>query len=231
MANFTKNELLSMIRSRAESIARTPLTKYFPYSSSVRYKFDSWNSAIQLSGLDPNTRKGIPKYSRSELIQMIQEKAKEIGRTPRYVDFKKASTAIHRFGSWNNALKEAGLEPNARTKGHKFNRDELIELIRKKSQKLGHSPSFREFHYSSQASQLFGSWNKALRASGLKVRKTNPINKFTDHELLSMIRDLFIKLGHTPRTNDFKHFSMAAYRFDSWNNAVKMAGLTPNNKR
>lgn len=50
-------------------------------------------------------------YSKEELIQIIQQKYKRLGRTPNNTEMKipQAIVFIDKFGSWNNAIKEAGL--------------------------------------------------------------------------------------------------------------------------
>ncbi|WP_392890079.1 homing endonuclease associated repeat-containing protein [Eubacterium limosum] len=54
------------------------------------------------------------RYTPQELIHFIQEKAKELGRTPTAGEMKNpcSSAYSNRFGSWNNALRAAGLQIN-----------------------------------------------------------------------------------------------------------------------
>ena len=50
-------------------------------------------------------------YSKEELIQIIQQKYERLGRIPNNKEMKipQAIVFIEKFGSWNNALKEANL--------------------------------------------------------------------------------------------------------------------------
>lgn len=73
------------------------------------------------------------KWTDKELIQIIQEKAKELGTTPKATDIitPNPSTFAYRFGSWNNALKMAGFEPQ-QERIHKASvrtKEELITLL------------------------------------------------------------------------------------------------------
>ena len=51
-------------------------------------------------------------YTDEQLIENIKSKAKEVGRSPYFKEVEGASVAAKRFGSWNNALKVAGLCAN-----------------------------------------------------------------------------------------------------------------------
>jgi len=65
-----------------------------------------------------------PKYTEEELIEAIRELNEQVSRTPpRKSDMNKygdhaAGTYQHRFGSWNEAVAQAGFEP--RKKGQDF---------------------------------------------------------------------------------------------------------------
>lgn len=55
---------------------------------------------------------GKKKYTDEQLINIIKDKANELGRSPYFKEVEGASVAAKRFGSWNNALKVAGLKVN-----------------------------------------------------------------------------------------------------------------------
>lgn len=58
------------------------------------------------------------KYSDRKLLRMLKSEAKRLGRTPTAAHFQNSRdlpnpiTYQHRWGSWNNAIMEAGLTPN-----------------------------------------------------------------------------------------------------------------------
>lgn len=63
-------------------------------------------------------------YTNEDLIRLIQEKAKELGRTPVFTEVSHSYTISKRFGTWNAALIAAGLKPSRDTglfkKGTRF---------------------------------------------------------------------------------------------------------------
>ncbi|MHA2895656.1 homing endonuclease associated repeat-containing protein [Bacillus cereus] len=55
--------------------------------------------------------------------------------------------------------------------------------------------------------------------------------KYTDEELINILLQASKKLGHTPRSKDVKEYGTIISRFESWNNALKKAGLSVNRER
>lgn len=83
-----------------------------------RRRFGSWLDALEEAGLPstPKRDRG-PQYSDDELLDDLRDLADELGRTPTFADMndhgpRSATTFTNRFGTWNNAVEEAGLEPN-----------------------------------------------------------------------------------------------------------------------
>lgn len=108
-----------------------------------------------------------------ELLQDLARVAKDIGKEKvtrdEYDDRGKfhGSTLTRRFGSWNEAIKMAGLNIS-----HYMNvgKEECFENLEKVWEKLGRQPSYHDMHeplskYSGKPYiRLFGSWRKALEA-------------------------------------------------------------------
>ena len=225
---YSNEELILLLQQKAKEIGRTPHVYDMKKPSYETFcnRFGSWADALKAAGLDIST-KG-KKYSNEELILILQQKAKELGRTPHEYDMKKPSyeTYCNRFGSWADALKAAGLYPS-----RGYSNEELILILQQKAEELGRTPRTRDMKRPSASTfyDAFGSWNNALRSAGLK---TNSRRKYNDKELILILQQKAKELGRTPRIYDMKKPSYGTYcnRFGSWVDALKAAGLYPSRR-
>jgi 5-methylcytosine-specific restriction endonuclease McrA len=139
-------------------------------------EFGSWNEALRQAGFDPHRNHDITNH---ELIDELQNVTDELGETPTVEDFSahgkyKPSLCIYRFNSWNDALREAGIEPGKR---QSIPEKELEEEFNRLMDVLGYVPSGREMtelgHFSKGVyDDRFGSWNDAVRTFGEEPRFT-----------------------------------------------------------
>lgn len=143
-------------------------------------------------------------------------------------------TSIARFGSWNAALKKAGLEGEKSLKGMEYGeksiRDEVLlaDLVRVANE-LG-NPKFSISDYEKfgkftarTMQDRFGSWNQAKQKVNLEI----VISEFTNEELFENILELWTLLGRQPKfgevisPNSRFHGSTYARRFGSWRGALE----------
>lgn len=170
-----------------------------------------------------------------EFIHELQRLAKELGHSPTMseMDQKGRYTRkayITEFGTWNDALREAGLEIN---KPSTVSKAEVVEAIQSLSEQLGHPPTVSEMNEYGQysrkaASKHFGSWNNALRSVGFEPNH----EEIPHEELLKEIRRLAEELGRAPFISDLRsdgRYSLRGYiqKFGSWNKAITTAGYEP----
>lgn len=118
---YTNKELLDELYRFVEENDRVPTTsdfnsnKNFPSSSVYQKRFGSWNDALIEAKIEINK---ICKYDNEFLISELNRYTKENNKIPIEQDFKDNKSFPHpgvyekHFGTWNNALKEAGLEIN-----------------------------------------------------------------------------------------------------------------------
>lgn len=109
-------------------------------------------------------------YTEDELITLMKEKAKELGRTPTETEFKQFQTAIKYFGTWSEFQYAAGLKITY-LRDLPDKKNYIIGEIRQLAQNLGRTPYIREYGRADQAKKLFGSWNNAVKVANLKVNK------------------------------------------------------------
>jgi len=237
----SNEELISELQRLAEELGGTPTTSQMNEQGkfgarTYHGRFESWNKALREAGLPINNELNFG--SKEELISELQRLAEELGETPsRNVMNEQGKFSYtqyrHRFGSWNKALREAGLSVN---KEHNIcSKEELISELQRLADELGKTPIAKDMKNSGKFSigpyeNNFGSWNEALREAGLPIN--NELNFGSKEELISELKRLANGLEKTPSVTEMKErgkFSAGQYenRFGSWNEALRAAGLDP----
>jgi endogenous inhibitor of DNA gyrase (YacG/DUF329 family) len=111
------------LRKLAEELGRVPsytdMDEYGPHTpESYRARFGGWHEAIEAAGFEkPGVRLNAKILDESTLLDSLRELADDLGRTPYAHEYSDHTAHSHRtlqvrFGSWNDALREAGLEIN-----------------------------------------------------------------------------------------------------------------------
>ena len=122
--------------------------------------------------------KGVSKrYTDEELLDQVRMLARELGRTPKKLEFEldeRTSSSMvcsNRFGSWKAYIEAAGLIPRQATS---LTDDEIIGQVLNLAIELGRVPTSREVSENERTTSLttcykhFGSWEQFLSAAGLK---------------------------------------------------------------
>jgi hypothetical protein len=116
----------------------------------------------------------------------------------------------------------------------RYSDTEILEELRAAAERLGRSPTMREFAQDPEARvhpqtviEHFGTWNAAKRAAGLFPRRF-----LTRDDLLDQLRTLGDELGRTPTARDLAarrralpSASLYAHTFGSLANALREAGF------
>ena len=184
--DVSDEELLKDIRRVATGIEKTTLTQdeyrknggdFHP--STYAKRFGGWIQALQKCGLSPNRSQTLPLgVDSNELIGDLQNVARNIGNstftTSEYLQNGKYSKSLYlrRFGSWNNALVSAGLQPFDHPLGggskNKISEYSCFEEIERIWITLGRQPTTTDVKNGASKYSLhvyerrFGSWRKAL---------------------------------------------------------------------
>ena len=104
-----KKEATMIILNKKNELGRTPKCKEIKELNYIKSVFGSWGNA--LNELDLKKSKRIKKIkTKKELINILLETTYKLNRVPKVVDIKESRTIIRRFGSWNNAIYEAGIK-------------------------------------------------------------------------------------------------------------------------
>lgn len=173
------------------------------------------------------------QYTKQELIQKLQKKAEELGRTPvkkevnADPEMPDSSSYERAFGSWNKSVIAAGLKViHQRT----YSRDFLIKTLRERAEELGRTPTCLDVMYPNSLTyaNAFGTWNKALMAAGLRPKR---IRHYSDRTLINALQKKAKKLKRRPSRREMDKDPMVASskayakHFGSWVGALKAAGL------
>jgi len=204
--------------------------------------FGSWDKALAAAGLNPeNVRLVRRGWTKEMVVAGIKEQARN-GVKLNLSAVQKAKWSLWEnakkvFGSWDEALKAAGFDPEAiRPKAWRlWTEEKIIGFLRqraRKGQKINVSAAMdASGGVVSAAIDLFGSWDKALEAAGVNPDKVRLHKRWTKERVVAGIRERKkngLKLNMGAAQVDDSNLTMAAVRhFGSWDRALKAAGIDP----
>ncbi len=157
------------------------------------------------------------KYTDQELIKKLKETARKLGRTPKRREVRNPGSWVYskRFGSWNKALKTAGLTP---LKEIGLSKEHLKKVILDFYKKYGRTPSISDFYKNPylpdprHIQRKFGMrWNDIMRYLGLPVNQEHhPAVNLSDEELLTLVKETVEefrkKNNRLPYIKEFRKF-------------------------
>lgn len=251
--HWTDQELIECLKRKASEVGHTPTCKEIdddlsmPHSLTYLIRFGSMQKACELTSLTPRIpfrakRAMANAMEKSHLIAALQLKAETLGHTPSRAECCQDSgmpsdyTYIRVFGSWNNAIKEAGLKVYEHIKPGTWTQDRIIAALQLKAQELGRKPTMHDVDKDKSmpatdtVKRVFGSWSNALEQAGFEPKRGRK------HENQKLIRLLIAKaseMGVAPSQRavnqdpDMPSSSVFKRHFGSWNAAIKAAGLIP----
>jgi len=175
-------KLLAEIRRLASLKGRSPTMREMEsegkYSAST-YKthFETWSNALSKVGLEVHQSTPSVSVTKQDIREAIRDLADQLDRVPTATEMEahgrhSPKTAQRRFGTWNEALRAAGLEPNLEMN---LSKERLLEEIRRLANELGHPPSTNDLKRDGQLShrayfRQFEDWHSAIRAAGYEPR-------------------------------------------------------------
>jgi hypothetical protein len=161
---YSDEEILGQLKSCAERLGRSPTMREFSedaettiHPQTVIERFSSWNRAKRAAGLVPRRF-----ATKEELLRCLRELGERIGRTPtaKDVDANRGlvpskSLYWHTFGSFTNALREAGFDVPVGEE----RLERAIEQGEALAQQLGRLPRFADWADARRAdSSLLSEW-------------------------------------------------------------------------
>jgi hypothetical protein len=188
-----QSELIDKLQNLADELGQTPrrqdMIQQGPHGATVyQDKFGSWNNALEKAGLEVRRQTNI---SNSDLLDELTRLADKLGQTPTKQHMHQQGcygikTYDRRFNSWNDTLREAGLEIN---KYHDISKSDLLDELQNLADELGRTPRQQDMiqqggYDTNPYRAAFGSWTNALDKVGLKHQRIRYPNHL-DHKVRS----------------------------------------------
>jgi hypothetical protein len=244
---YSDDELIQSIKSLADDLGGTPSQDQYEQegkasASTLAARFGSFNEAMEAAGLDTTAPGGGDKYTDIRLKQDIRRVADELGHPPSIAEYNRDGIATddtlnRRFGSYSEAIREAGFEPIPNGgKEEQFTDNELIQDINRVAELVGRSPTHSEYDtygeaHSSTLHKRFGGYKKAISAAGFEpIPNGGKEEQFTDSELIQQLRWVADQVEGPPTIDDFNELadvsaSTIQNRFGSWREGQRTAGV------
>lgn len=185
---YTEEELLEELHRLKKQLSKSPeaqdMTDYGKYGENTYLRrFGSWNEALEKAGLTINkTGKVSNEELKNELLKLAEEESdgKYLPASLMREKGKFSSNVYEsRFGSWNKALKEVGLEIRTH---QDFTKNDLIQELKRVSEEVGRTPTYEMLddfgkYGKSTYERSFGSWSNALEEAGFELNKLRVGNR------------------------------------------------------
>lgn len=240
---YTKKELLDGLHQLTAEIGHPPTTAEMGHDGkfgigAYQRHFGTWNNALEAAGYNPHVLIDIPE---PDLLNELERVHNHLGRSPTREEFVElaaysAQPYAAQFGSWNDALREAGLPV---VKRHSILKTELIEELQRVAGKLDESPSIAQMkkygkYYPTLYTKRFGTWNQALRSAELEP--TPPDRAISRDELTKNLESVIEEFEGVPTKKEFKshsEYSEGPYNrvFGGYNDALRHLGYEPRHPR
>ena len=169
----TEREIIENLQEVADSLGTTPTASQYREHGEftpgkVQYWFGSWNSALESAGLEPNQR---TIENDEEVLQELKSWVESLDQPPTQELLEREGPySTHVYvriaGSFNEALKAAGVEPN---RERPIPTESLVADFQRVATDLGHLPSRNEYNERGRYSPTpfennWGSWSEVKAA-------------------------------------------------------------------
>lgn len=223
--NVSDEELLKDILRVANSLGKSTITRTEYESNGGKYghttihkRFGGWLKALNKCGLSPNdSQTNSIGIDVEDMIKDLQDVANRIGKksitSTEYSQYGKYSRDIflRKFGSWNNALKNSGLDPFDHPLGggtkNRVSEYACLEEIERMWITFGRQPTTTDINNGLSKYSLhtyerrFGSWRKALEFFVAYMNGEQEVEKPDDSDNILLPVDIQQKSAN----NEYAH--------------------------
>ena len=196
-------------------------------------KFGSWKKALLAAGMDDDKVRLQRRWSKEDVLRAVKTLYRSgypmNDQSIRQRDLGLISAGIRRFGSWDETLRTAGIDPPKVRRTRKWTREKVLRAIRQ----LGGPRRTLEVAQTDPglpwiAQKFFGTWRAANEAAGFRYLPRKSVQKWHPDKILKALRSrarrgLSVNLGAT--RSEFGGLQKAAGReFGGWLPALRAAG-------
>ena len=205
---------------------------------SARHLFGSWAEAFQAAGLEYKRRPAPPRWwTRKSVRQAIIERSRKGAALHANALVTSQNTGLyaagcHVYGSWDQALRAAGLNPREIRRYRVWTPEKILKAIRKEAR------SGQPLHYQAlekrdvglvdTARKMFGSWSAAVQAAGIHPDRANHPHKWPSAEEVRRMITRRAKRGEPLTSNEIdpSFYQAARQWFGSWPKAIEACGIS-----
>jgi hypothetical protein len=180
--------------------------------SAAAYYFGSYRKAVVQAGFDYDQIRRKPKWSEDKIVAVIRKLRREgedlnwrsvILRRDEVGRAASAAVKPHLFGSWNQAVEAAGLNPRKVSRYRRWTAQEIISVLRQRRQRkrpinaLAIQQELPGLY--TAAVRHFGAYDNAIREAGIDPAAVRQRRIWTRPELIRQLRAFEQTHGHITR--------------------------------
>jgi hypothetical protein len=233
--SWTRERFITRLRTRyangepmnSRAIMMTDAALY----GAGRKLFGTWAGALAAAGFDFEELNGrASKWTRERIVDFLRKTHAAGGKVNSTAMERMGRAAIKQFGSWDAALQASGIDPTAvRLRRQAWTKHDVVLAIHQ-AHAAGEPLNDGAVRRNMRAAgcSLFGSWDKALLASGLDpatIRRRRP--RWSKAEIIQALRKKHRnhETLKCPKTPPYSLWHAATKRFGSWRKALWAAGI------
>lgn len=236
---WTKERLRALVHRRIRRglpLHWTAITSAAPSAPpAAKRLFGGWSTLLERCGLDYDRVRQRREWTPAKILAAIREAHRRgddlaHGAIQRR-DSGLEDAAVSRFGSWDRALRAAGLDPRRVRKTNRWTRKSILKAILAINGSTRHCDVERSNSaLTNAAMRFFRSWGRAVRAAGLDYLGCKAPKKWTLDRIQDEIRSR-VRCGLTLRyvviaSAEPGLLRAARRNFPSWRAAVEAAGCS-----